>query len=510
MMTPSLSAAIRSVLQTGPRVASTLYDELVGERYSRNQCKVALSRLVSSGAVHRYSLPLGHNDSIVALPPAAFISPGVARTLRELSFFGRPNVTNLVKSLCTTHPVISIGEAAKLLAARVGTVNSDGDPAWADTSAVIAGLVELGFLLSARTPSNEEVWCVNYTLLSNAGYAPRERNPNPAKFALQRAVNYKSIAIVNQWLSDNSIVSPDGGRCASAGLPIVGFGLRPFDYLGFSFVNGVARRTRRQPKPTPAVVVGDVVLSVCDLSYADSFIQRQRDSGRKRTPIGFIVAKGFERDAFSRLKGAGVLPWAIDQLLGRTTSKAIDTLLRVGESLVLQREIDPTLFVEAFEGFDNFKGMFGELKSQLFEVIVGHLFQKRGFNVKLAWEPMCGSERYDIDVLAVLNREAVVVECKAISPRGTVPAEEVRRHFDKRSPCAKQQLLGSPVEKVLSFKYLIVSTADFDDEGKAAMGSGRRGADTVLELWNRQRVMEELKKDGHTKLVDLVGRYFAT
>ena len=500
MPSKSPAQALLGELKRHPVIASDLYDKLERRGYKRALCRATVARLRSAGRIHRARLNLAHNNSILSLD-GEFATPRLVKTLVASEFRGRTGLANLIKCLQTTHPVLDRAEAAKLAVMKIGTLEH---PEWRETDALLAGLSDLGILVR-DAQHGESLWVSNKEILLAAGLQFSNIGVTPAYTFIRRKVRFAILKALKDWLMQNTFVSRRV-QVADPEKPVVSYALLPFDLLGFSFASGIGIRKPNGVKPTP--VVGDVLLDACNNAYAQSFCSRAREARvvGKMWPVAFILAKGFTKDAHATLKRNGVLAWATDQLLGKKTAAAIKRILQLSETLLSQKQLKPKAFKEAFEAFENLGGLFGDLKGDIFELMIGYFFQKRGHTTKLGWKV----DGYDVDLLAQRTTLAIIVECKGISSKSEVPLSEIRRHVERRTPAARRRLSASDDFKPSRFQALVVTTGKFEDRIAKAERSGElhTRADTSLALWDRKVLLRKMQSDGQDVLAKLVKRYF--
>ena len=163
-----------------------------------------------------------------------------------------------------------------------------------------------------------------------------------------------------------------------------------------------------------------------------------------------------------------------------------------------------------FDGLENLESLFGNLKGKLFEILIGYLFQKRTNDTRLSWQIEEGEESYDVDVVGIWGTEATIVECKGVRSDGIVDQALVKRHFTKRTRLAREILLRDPLRRPNSFRSIVVTSGTFDPLAVEDLSSGAYGSksDTTLELWDRSRLLQELRAIGHADLAVVVEKYF--
>ena len=221
-----------------------------------------------------------------------------------------------------------------------------------------------------------------------------------------------------------------------------------------------------------------------------------------------------------------MLTWTHSQLMGKKTAEAVQRILTISESIIAQQNLDPRLFTEIFEGFENFQGVFGQLKGKLFELLMAYFFQRRFSDTLLGWQindsdiqnqatdeennKNSGIQEFDVDIAAFQDTEAVIVECKGIKMDGDVEEGEVSKHFTRRLPLARRLLLDEKNRPTRRFKAVLITTGGFDDTTtrKYQDGDYQARPDTTFELWDRVRLLNELRSADQKELISVVDRYY--
>jgi len=115
-----------------------------------------------------------------------------------------------------------------------------------------------------------------------------------------------------------------------------------------------------------------------------------------------------------------------------------------------------------------------------------------------------------VDVVGIFGAEAAIVECKGLREGGFVSEDQVKRHFTRRTRVARDILLRDPLRRPNAFKSIVATSGSFDPTAVDALDRGLYGSksDTVFELWDRARLLHELRVIGHADLAQVVERYF--
>jgi hypothetical protein len=495
-MAKTLPHAIRAALSKGPLAISELYEVLERDSYKRPGLKAALSRLIDEGAVTRSKLGFNGHDALVSLGPLEGGAPLVLKLVTK-AFYGRKLLMNLFNSLRTEHPAVTRADVAKIMALELG---HGDEPDWEQTERLIGGLADVGLLREG----DGEYWVADKDVLGAAKLGFSSENVQISQVRLRDNLRYTLAEALVEWLRRNSFVSWGGNKVCGPDTPIVNaYGLG-FDFLGFDFFSeGSKSKQRALP------VIGDVLRGSCNLSYARSFVERAgRVEGRAGRPRAFVFAASFSLDALNHLKQNRVYPWTHNQLLGDETARAVKEAVALLENLGQEKDVDPARFREILGSLENFRSIFGNMKGQLFEVMMGYVFQRRGYATWLGWR--IGGQKLDVDVRGYKNTSAIIVECKAIGANKFVDPGEVRKHFTNRAPRAHKLLRQSLTETITDVEGIVITTGSFDPVTVADLNAGvfGRKADLRFSLWDRQRLIEELRKEGHTVLIETVEQFY--
>lgn len=497
---------IIGVLRTGARATPELYDELAQEGYSRTSLKAATSRLASGGAIREVDLRLGKGAKIVFIDGRR-PDHELLKRLAQRGFYGRPLVGSILETLGRTHPTVSRVDVAKLAAIPMGIADA---PDWTKVDRFIEGLEQLGVLSKTSPRLGQECWTAQRSLLRRAGLTDTETDTGHGSAPFREKLRLGLTGALAEWLRKNAFVGFRAVSHATDERPVVSYLSFAFDVFGHTFASGVGNPMKRVPKGWP--VVGDVLKGTCSEAYAECFVARVRlvRSVAKKLPLSFVLAGFFEPSALRILQESGVFPWTHSQLLGDKVAEAVTRMGEIADRLVREQNLDPQVFTEAFEGFDNFRTLFGSLKGKLFELVMAVAFSKRKYDCTVAWEAKDNTRSFDVDVLGVRSTEAVIVECKGQRRDSVVEAADVSRHFRDRAQLAREILMNERSRKIHTFRAIVACTCEFDPASVVAVDNGVFGskANFTFELWDRSRVLRELQSDGLSELSELLDRYF--
>jgi hypothetical protein len=455
-----------------------------------------VSRLIAAGKLSRYTITLAHGNSLFTTEKLKDDHRPI-KLLYANGFYGRPTLRNLVDCLRSSHPNVSPSDVAAIAAIAALEIGPPGDFVdWRETNAVIAAFEELE-ILQETAPPPYPTWLFNKSLFLTAGIGVGVISTHPAHIAFRRKLKYTLAESLADWFRLNGFVSDNGTTVAQSDCPANYLSL-PFDIVGFCFLSGLANRTPSAPRPR--AVVADCLVEECNLPYAKSFAERidQCSIKSKSSIFGAMLCRTFESGAFRYLRERGVATWTQSQLPGAKTADAIQRVLSIAESLILQHQLDPHAFAEVFDGLNNYSSLFGNLKGKPFELLIAYLFQRRCSITRLGWEIERDDQAYDVDVFAVQGSCGWVVECKGIKQSNFVPHSEVEKHFRRRVPMARQIALDSKIHKIQKVSAIIVTTGQFEEHSTADVDAKAYGhrEDTKHELWGRERLIKELQNEG--------------
>lgn len=246
------------------------------------------------------------------------------------------------------------------------------------------------------------------------------------------------LTAVSNWLKKLGIVSY-GKVATREGDTLPRVGTFVWDLTAPSYLGPMVKATK-EGKDKPGFVV-------CDVHLGDSvtsegvrpFVNKCRTlrSLRNVGPcLQIFVAEKFDGDAFRLLKQNGIIPATPANLFGEEVAAGLIELSAVLRNAAELSSIDPTKFDELFRKLGKIEGASDQLRGTLFEYLAADVMRKSGIQrVRMNQIYRSGEKKAEADVIAERDDISITfIECKAHSPYGQTPHDEVLRWLQHTVP----------------------------------------------------------------------------
>ncbi len=227
------------------------------------------------------------------------------------------------------------------------------------------------------------------------------------------------------------------------------FGFYQWDFVAPSYVAPLA--TRSKAKATPGFVVADIMLGreikAREVQYFLDKCANIRSIKTNRPFMAFMIADWFEQDALDLAQAKGVVFTTPKTLFGQKFSDALESLrktLEDKEVQLSQQAAQLSNFLEVTEELTTMKSMQDNLRGQLFEVMVGHCYQKEHGGTVLHGKHFPdisdSTKKLDCDVLQLTPGTYLrACECKGYKGTTRVTIDDAKKWFTKTTPAIRQQ-----------------------------------------------------------------------
>lgn len=289
-----------------------------------------------------------------------------------------------------------------------------------------------------------------------------------------------------------------------------------WDLSAPSYLGAMVRFTR-QGDPKPGFVACDVNLSSdITLAGAAPFI-RKCTTLRALRNVGpcmqILIAYRFHKDAFTALRGAGIIAATPSSLFGHDIADALRELTSV-LTRAAYSAFDPEKFEHLFRTLGKIGGATNQLRGALFEYIVADIVKRSNLGEvtmnRIFKTPDKG--KAEIDVLTVQqNQQVFAIECKGYSPHAVIPDDLFKRWLQHNVPVAYAYIRQHPEWQNLPARFEFWTSAPISDEmlalfekTKAAIKPSRY----TIDLRGPQDVWKACFDTGEKSLIDAYSNHF--
>lgn len=273
---------------------------------------------------------------------------------------------------------------------------------------------------------------------------------------------------VRDWLRKLGITSYNSvSTRTDQNLPKVGTFV--WDLSGPSYLGAVVRFTR-EGKPKPGFVACDVNLASEITPHGAAPFIRKCKTLRALRNVGpcmqIMVAGRFQKDAFTALRGAGVIAVTPKLLFGEDIANALYELTQVLTKAV-HSTFDPGKFDRLFRTLGKITGATYQLRGSLFEYIVADIVKRSNIGDvtmnRIFKVPNKG--KAEIDVLTIQqNKQVLAIECKGYSPRAIIPDDLFKRWLQHNVPIAYDYIRQHPEWQNLHVNFEFWTSAPISNE----------------------------------------------
>ncbi len=227
------------------------------------------------------------------------------------------------------------------------------------------------------------------------------------------------------------------------------FGHYQWDFVGPSYIAPLVSRSNG--KSIQGYIVADIILGwkikSREVQYFLNKCANIRAIKSNRPFIAFLIADWFEQDALDLAQAKGVVFTTPKTLFGKKFGDAQEELrktLERKEILLEEQAAKLAKLIEVTDELTTMKSLNDNLRGQLFEVMVGHCYQKQYGGTVLHGKHFPDiadvTKKLDCDVLQLTPGTCLhACECKGYRGTNKVTLSEAKKWFNKTVPAIRQQ-----------------------------------------------------------------------
>ncbi len=495
---------IKCLTSSGPLTSGEFARRLVQKHGSPNlsAARQAIRRAKQNGTI-RSTEPVRFNrDYLYYLDrhrPARYVR-AVQKNLEST-----PGMFRVFKCLLANHGYITRGQIEK----ASGSLPDDAlrfNTTRPGTSLVIERLLSLG--LVEECPPIPGAYII--------GDEFRGRVLPYAKFRRAIDLDYAVLNGFEDWLKRCLMLSWDAHEVRSDTTNAINFNRTAWDVAGPTMLGPFTRsKDVRKGKTKSAFIMGETLAyRQFSINDAEGVVERTKSVALTNTTTSFfpyVVARGYSKEAFTRLKSTGVVPLTLGDLYGDRAEELLrlysDMMNRPGDSSLddLGRSLELADAVELDDG------LLGNIRGDLFELLISNALKGQGYDTSMQKPLIVVSDgtELEVDVVAVKSRmECLIIECKG--RRGDIAEDpiEVEKHFRDRCRAASDTFGWDVVEKYNSVEAIFITSGTFGEDCIDVLENNRKSHGITTSGIDRDGLKEFLDRSGEPRLWELVERYF--
>jgi hypothetical protein len=476
----------------GPTLSSRIVEWLVKHGLTRETARQRVSR--AGGPVKR----------LVGIQ-----FPNRERFLFLQDDFGKPEFRdNLADALQQSRT--SYGRALVALESRGGAVPEhffpiiSGLPVENAKGQVLASLVldrllKVGVLV--RTPT------VDGDVISRW-----DSDPSGKRRRATLTVEDVTLAVMKKWMGKINWTSPDATKIRSR-RAVPKFGQFRWDLVGPSYLNSIVHF--KNQKPVNGFVVADILLDkkITTADLEAFFAKWAVLTNQKRTarfqPV--FIGDAFESDALQQLRGKGAIVARPETVFGPEVARHLRELIGTIENAAAAVTNNPEAVFQLLSQLSKIEGAASNLRGVVLELIIGRLFQLRGYNIDIRQQVRSESGgQAEIDVKAVNRQEVICIECKGKSPGVLVGKTEIEDWLETSVPRIKSWMKSIPsLPEPKRFEFY--SSTDYTPEAKQLVASTEEShKKQPIKFYAAPRIISDLREQKEGALIEIFKEQFGS
>ena len=360
-------------------------------------------------------------------------------------------------------------------------------------STLIEKLINVGVLQSF----DETHYQLNIHLADNT-------EPN---FRHYKAIQFSKNLLINQFENWSRNIGLNSFKMGKQNSPVAGF---QFAYTAPSYISGLVQYKNKIPKP--GFVVVDVLIgNSTKLQEIHFFLQKIKaiqasNPTLKLFPI--LIVDRVEVNALNKLKQTGILIGTIRELFGESYNELLKNLINTITNAGTILKKDPEKYIHLMMQLTKLvEGKTNNLRGDLFELAVGYYYGQHckyleiGKNVRIEND----NKTREIDVLAIYEKEIIVVECKGYNY--AVDDIFILQYLNEKIPALRKWLEKNFPKKSQVFE--IWSTGGFTDPATHLLEKAKVNTKKYrVDYLGKENILDRAKQLETSKFTDILKNYY--
>lgn len=270
--------------------------------------------------------------------------------------------------------------------------------------------------------------------------------------------------------------------------------------------------------PKPGFLACDVLLGAAvSATHLKPFLTKcrtLRSLKRVGRCLQMFVAEGFEPEAFTLAKSAGIVPATPATLFGEDVAKAlIELAALLSETFVGPNTLDRVEMV--FSRLGKIEGAAINLRGALFEFVVAEMARRTSANTSITMNRILASPHgrtAEVDVLVERRDHSIrFIECRGYKPGGTVDDSLVDRWLDDRIPLLREAAAAERFWSGHNLEFEFWTTGVISDAARAKIAQIQatvRPGKFSVQLFDGSRIRDLAQQIGDKRLVKTLEEHF--
>ena len=283
-----------------------------------------------------------------------------------------------------------------------------------------------------------------------------------------------------------------------------------------SYIQGVARRNKNEPKPIPGFIIADVVWSKNATLDDISFFTRKIDiisQFRIQNFLPMLIVQGLKPEALAHLKDKGVVIALIEEVLGKPYAQLLNDLIKVITNATAILAKNPEKLDEMFKKIASLEGTYNNIIGDLFELMVAELYQSVSVrylevNKQVEGRYTKSGNPKEIDVFLEKDGKNIVIECKA--QKSPVDDKFIETWLSKKIVDIRHYLINNSPFSSRDCEFQIWSVSGFTSEAETLLRNSQNNNKYSIKFFDKTEMLKFAKDNKANNFLDRIKKYFST
>jgi hypothetical protein len=282
-----------------------------------------------------------------------------------------------------------------------------------------------------------------------------------------------------------------------------------FNFVAPSYIAGILKYNKKNPKPIPAFILADVLIgSKTGIEEVDFFINKIDiiKTQIQSNFIPYLIVENLSQDALKALKSKGIVIGFVNKLFGAGYEELLKSLINIVTNAGAILKNNPKDYLKLISQLKKLvDGKTNNLRGDLFEMAVGYYHSNLCQSLDIGKIFIYEGNKREIDVLAFYQQNVTVCECKAYKSK--IDKQIVENWLTSKIPIIYNWLKEKDNDKEVIFEFWSVS--GFTSDAEQLLSQNKENIKKYkIEFYDEEKILKKAKQSKTQKIVEIMREYF--
>lgn len=323
------------------------------------------------------------------------------------------------------------------------------------------------------------------------------------------------LPYIKKWLQHNGLASYGKVSLRENGVfPKVS--TFEWDLTAPSYLRILSTWDEKKQTIKPGFVTCDILLKDVDERGIKPFLKKCESlaSLKNNTNVlNIVLTSGYSSSALQLARSSGLIMLVTpESIFGHSVAKGIDVLIKTIAELK-QNHIDAEKIDIVFKSFEGLKGVYGNIKGTLFELLCSDVIRRniRPDNIETNKKIKADGDFAEIDIMVeIKDKSLCFIECKGYQPDSTISHEEIKKWLTVRIPRIRKWVLNDQRwNNNIKLVFELWITCNLEDESVEMVENMAKSTKKyTIKIKNKEDIWKEAKDTGNHEIKKIFSTYF--